>query len=403
MIARLALAATLAASGALHAQARSPLQGPARTTLAAAWVDVPLVRIGQFYYADVRVNGRPFRFTLETGAAFFGISARAAQSLGLRVDSIEVMPGSRAAVATVDSLTVGGARFEGLTARVIPMWDGGDFDGIISISVLRDVLATIDLAASRLRLERGALPLPNGRDVLAIAGKDRGGRIDFDLSLGGVSAPAVLDTRSYLSIIAPDSLRTALSLSDTLRPIGSARGPSLGTFTMSGAHLSGDARFGAHGVQRPAIVLRNRAGVVVGVPFMEQFAITIDQQNQRIRFARPGREAIAVVPPQDWEGSAGPLAGARVAGPAPTGRPMGFNLAGPGGSDLRVINLLAGSNADKAGIRNDDRLVELDGTPVASMSQAVFRAAVAKGVPVKVVVTRDGKQLEFMILPQPGQ
>jgi len=404
------------AGGGTEAQSgaspRTPFDGPARTTLSSPALDIPLTKIGQFYYVDVQLNGQRFRMTLETGAGFFGISSRAAKALGLRVDTVEVMPGSRSAVATIDSLTMPGVSFATLVARVNPAWDTGDFDGIISIPLLRQLLATVDLGASRLRLERGALPAPNGRDVMAIAGKDRGRRIDFEVRLGDVPTTAVLDTRSFLSIIVPDSLERVLKLSDTPRQVGNARGPSLGTFTLNGAHLSADARFGSYGVRRPAIVLRNRPGVVVGVPFIEQFVITIDQQNQRIRFARPGRDAIAVVAREEWESTptseiaAGPSGSGpvrRVAGPAPTARPMGFNLAGPGGSDLVVMNLVPGSNADRAGLRNGGRLVEFDGTPVASMSPTVFRAAVGKDGPVKVVVTRDGTQMEFMILPQPDK
>lgn len=386
----------------------SPFSGPARTALASSSVEVPLTKAGAFYFADVRMNGRPFRFTVETGAGFFGISARAAQALGLRVDSVEVTPGYRAPVAVVDSLTVSGATFQTLTARVVPAFDDAGFDGIISIPVLRQVLATLDLGSSRLVLERGSLPAPNGRDVFAFAGLDRGRRVDFEMSLGGVTVPAVLDTRSYIPLVVPDSLESALRLNSAPRFVGNAMGPSLGTFTLRGARLAADLRFGSFGVQRPAILFRNRPGVVVGVPFMEQFAITIDQQARRIRFARREPGALAVIPPQDWETTQAPAAGARgpaprVAGATPTARPMGFNLMGAPGGELAVTNLVPGSTAERAGIRNGDRVVEFDGTPVAAMSPAIFRAAVAKGTPVKVVVQREGGRVEFMIQPQPAQ
>ena len=398
---------------------RTPFSGPARTVLAAGVVDVPLEKIGQFYYVDVRLNGRPFRFTVETGAGFFAISARAAAELELRVDTVEVMPGYRAPVARVDSLAMHGVAFHQLSARIVPSFAGSEFDGVISIPVLRDLLATLDLGASRLRLERGELPAPNGRDVLAIAGKDRGQRVDFEMRLGGVSVPAVIDTRSYISVLAPDSMERELKLADSPRFIGNAYGPSVGAFTLRGAHLSSGIRVGEYVIERPAIVLRNRPGVVVGVPFLEQFAITIDQRNQRIRFARPGRGSVAVVPPAEWEtdttrapatlaqgsppGGAAPGPRRAVTGPTPAARPMGFNLAGTGNGELTVVNLLPGSNGDKAGIRDGDQLVEFDGMAARAMNPAGFRASVEKGVPIKVIVLRDGKQLEFMIQPQAGQ
>src|SRR5205085_7805278 len=125
--------------------------------------------------------------------------------------------------------------------------------------------------------------------------------------------------------------------------------------------------------------LRNRPGVVLGVPFMEQFAITIDQKNGRVQLGRSSG-AVAIIPPEVWERTGsiggeipagdGPRRGAE--GPPPTGRPMGFNLAGAPG-ELMVINVVAGSNAERAGIRNGDRLVEFDGTPVSQMSREVFQ------------------------------
>lgn len=394
------------AAAPMAAQPRLPFDAPARSILHAGVADVPLSKAGAFYFIDVKMNGRPFRFTLETGANFFGISPRAAKALGLKADTIEVMPGQRSAVAAVDSLTMDGVSFHGLTARVTPLFDATDFDGIISVSVLRDLLVTIDLASSRLRLERGSLSAPNGRDIVPIAGRDRGGRVDVLIDLGGLEVPAVLDSRSFLPIIIPDSLESSLRLGDAPRPAGSALGPMLGSFTLRGAHLAGDLRVGEFTFQRPGILLRDRPGAVLGVTFMEQFAITLDQRSRRVRFARAGRGSIASLPSQDWENggadnarnAGGPTP--RLAGPTPTSRPMGFNMASIGGTDLVVKNLVSGSHAEKAGIRNEDRVVEFDGTPAAAMNPDIFRRAIAKGAPVKVMVLRDGKSIEFNIQPQ---
>jgi C-terminal processing protease CtpA/Prc len=64
-----------------------------------------------------------------------------------------------------------------------------------------------------------------------------------------------------------------------------------------------------------------------------------------------------------------------------------------------VINLIRGSSAERAGLRNDDVVVEFDGTPVAQMNPGLFRAAVARETPTKVVVKRGSEQLTFSITP----
>jgi hypothetical protein len=376
-------------------------------------VIVPLEKIGDFYFTQVLLNGQPFRFTLETGAGFFAISGRAAKALGLPIDSIEIMPGSRSPVVRIDSMNVAGATFHGLTARVTERWDALSMDGIISIPILHDVLATLDLGAARLVLEHGALPPTNGRDVLAIPGRDRGQRVDMPFELGGIPGAAVLDTRSPFWIIASDSLVKRLTLDGPPRTLGTAYGPAMGTFRIDGARVTGDVRFGELVVQRPAVIFRDRPGLLVGVPFLEQFAVTIDQRNGRIRFSRPDGSRVVTIPSQDWEGTAriavaegsDPAAAPRrvvTSGPLPVSgqRTMGFGIAvRPGASRLTIVNVTPGSSAEKLGIRDGDQLLELDGTPAASMSPDVVRAAVSRGTGVKVVVARDGKTLEFVVLP----
>ena len=54
---------------------------------------------------------------------------------------------------------------------------------------------------------------------------------------------------------------------------------------------------------------------------------------------------------------------------------------------------------EKVGLKEGDKIVEFDGTRAADMSPTVFRGAAARAKPVKVVVNRDGKRLEFVIEP----
>ena len=352
--------------------------------------EVPLEKIGDFYYVNVAVNGHPFRFTLETGANFFAVSNRLARTLGLRVDSVSSERGSMATVH-IDSLTIGSAKLSEFTAAVTPLFESfpDTFDGIISIAVLKQFLAIMDFPRGVLRLERGTLPEPNGRDILAIAGKDRGGRVDVTLDLGSVRTAAVLDTRSFVGFVLPDSLEPRLSFVDSIRTISRARGPSLGSFTLRRGQLNTPVRLGHFEAQKPFVTLRDRGGSVIGVPILQQFVITLDVANKRVRLTRPdGSQRLTV--PED------PVA-APGANP-PAGRPpLGFALAPRSDGSLTIVGVVQNSNAERAGLRDGDTLVELDGVPAAQMNVGVFRAAAAKGTPVWVVVERDGKRLEFVV------
>jgi hypothetical protein len=380
-------------------------------------VSVPLTKEGAFYFTDVELNGRRFRFTLETGAGFFAISQRAARALNLAVDSIEVVPGSRSPVVRIDSLRVGGAMLHELTARVSPAWDDAGFDGIISPSLLRGLLATLDLQGSALVLERGTLPAPDGREIVQVVGQDRGGRIDVPITMNGVTIPAVLDTRSSFWIITPDSMQSRLSLAGPPVFVTNAWGPAQGSFELRGARLVSDVAIGAASIERPAVLFRNRPGTVLGVPLMEQFVFTLDQQNGRVRIARRGTGP-AVMPQEPWEasgavagagvptspGGAAPGPGRRVVQPAGGAPPsgtwtMGLAMGGPTGGPVSIMRVFPGSSAEKEGLRAGDQLVEFNGVAAADMNPAISRAAANGGKPVRIVVMREGRRLEAVVSP----
>ena len=354
--------------------------------------EVPLEKIGDFYYVNVTVNGRPFRFTLETGANFFAVSNRLAHTLGLRVDSVSSERGSMA-IVHIDSLVIGSAKLFQFTAAATPLFESfpDTFDGIISLAVLKQFLATIDFPHHVLRLERGTLPEANGRDILAIAGRDSGGRVDVMLDLGSVRTAAVFDTRSFIGLLLPDSLEPRLSFVDSVRTTSRARGPSLGSFTLRRGQLNAPVRLGSFEAEKPVVTLRDRGGSVIGVPILEQFVITLDVANRRLRLSRPDGSQRLTVP-----GEPGPQRGANS--PA-SGPPLGFALAPRADGSLTIVGVVQNSNAERAGLREGDTLVELDGVAAAQMNVSVFRATAAKRTPVRIVVEREGKRLEFVVSP----
>ncbi|HJQ21677.1 MAG TPA: aspartyl protease family protein, partial [Gemmatimonadaceae bacterium] len=346
-------------------------------------VEIPLTKIGPFYYVDVRLNGKPFRFTLETGASFAAISTRAAKQLGLSADG-----------ARLDSLSFGTVTLRDVEARVTTLFDNAEFDGILSLPLLRDYVWTMDLARSRLILERGSLPAPNGRDVLPIAGKDRAQRLDIPMALGGQQVSAVLDTRYAGWVMTNDSLLPGVRLASPLREVGTARGPSLGEFRMRGARLVDAVDVGRYSLPQAPVVFRNVGGTIVGAAFLEQFAVTVDQVNGRIRFTRA--DSAIVVPAQPWEREGAQSTGATD---APT-RTFGFRVAARPDGRLFIVQLDTASAAARLGIRENDEIVEFDGVPAARMNPQIYRTALARGGAVTIAVLRDGKRLDFSVESQ---
>jgi uncharacterized protein (TIGR01244 family) len=80
-------------------------------------------------------------------------------------------------------------------------------------------------------------------------------------------------------------------------------------------------------------------------------------------------------------------------------RTLGFDVAGTPFDSLIIQGVKPGSDADKQGLRNGDRLVELNGTPAAAMTRSILRATSTGSDRVRIIVLRAGQRLEFKVLP----
>jgi hypothetical protein len=380
-----------------NAPGSSPFAGAREVVPPASPADVPLTKIGDFYFAEVRVHGRPYRFTLETGGSGFSVSARLARELGLAAaGTAQMMGGGSVPTVHVDSLSIGGVQFRGLVASVTDRWAGQDpsFDGIISIPLFRQLLVTLDLPRSRLRLQRGALPEPDGHTILALALQDRGGRADLPLRIGGVEVPVVVDTRSAIPLLIPGSLAGQLRFSEAPVPAGQATGPSVGTFQLQRARLASDAALGAFTIRQPWLMLRDRPGALVGVPFIEQFVITLDLANGRARVVAANGETSGAI---DLPGAVG--GGGAAGAQTPPRRYMGFGLVPRRDGGKTVTAVAPGSSAEQAGLREGDELVEFNGVPAASIQPSLLREAALRDDAARLVVLRGGQRIVLMVRP----
>ncbi len=83
-------------------------------------------------------------------------------------------------------------------------------------------------------------------------------------------------------------------------------------------------------------------------------------------------------------------------------RPLPPRLARSLGRDagVEVVQVVEGTPAAAAGLRPEDLIVELDGEPVADVGDIQRLMVVEKiGAPVRMLVLREGRQLELSIVP----
>src|SRR5262249_21240234 len=124
----------------------------------------------------------------------------------------------------VGNLQIGGARFEGLTAAVRDYNErrmGDPVDGILGFALFADCLLTLDYPGNRVKIERGALPAANGRDVLALDVSR--GIPSVKLQVDSLSMDADVDAGSMGGFSLPASYAARLPLAGPPRVVGRAR------------------------------------------------------------------------------------------------------------------------------------------------------------------------------------
>jgi membrane-associated protease RseP (regulator of RpoE activity) len=143
---------------------------------------------------------------------------------------------------------------------------------------------------------------------------------------------------------------------------------------------------------------------IVGFPFFARYKMTIDYQATQLTLVPNG-----FTPPDTLESMMNNMM-AILQNPAPkvlaSAGQWGLVVAKSDGDDeagVSVKEVRPGSAAAAAGLRAGDRLLTLDGRWTDTLADAYLAAGYVKaGTPVKVVVRRDGKEVELTVTPVAG-
>jgi CubicO group peptidase (beta-lactamase class C family) len=274
-----------------------PMRQPKRTILPAWTVDVPMQKRDHMPAIDVMVNGKgPYRFAIDTGAAGAArVDSALAATLGLtKVGEVQAGDPSGKnmipmAMVSIDSISFGGVRFEGMNAAVRNYndraWPGRDhIDGILGFGLFAECLWTLDYPGQRVRVGAGALPEANGRDVLAF--RDERGIPVVSLVVSGNTLDAHVDAGAIGGWGLPDSLEKHLAFKAPLKVVGQARTVS-NTFDVRSGDLQGDIALGSFRFTNPTVRLQPMLpDANVGSRILEDFAVTFDTKNHRMKLAR---------------------------------------------------------------------------------------------------------------------
>ena len=319
--------------------ATSPVPAPAETRPEDVDRQTPHVlpteMCRSFFLVTVTLSGPPGRellLILDTGAATTILDPDSV----LRVAGKKADDGSR---VRLRDASAGPLRLERLSARAreldhISLALGRPIDGILGYDAFEDLLLTLDYPEREVRVGRGRLRRPNGKDVFKLRGR---GRPFFELQIGERREIVLLDSGSSSSFVMRPS--PSWVWLQAPGPVG-ARAKINGIIVRSAARLAGDIRFGPAVAARPIIELTDGTQLV-GSALLRHFELTFEGTRRvRIRQVQPAPIELAT----------------------PRGIGVGFH---PRPEGLEIIQVFEGSPAAAVGVLVGDLVTAIDGMPVA--------------------------------------
>lgn len=259
---------------------------------------LPVVLAGtQIMIDGIMVNGNgPYRFLLDTGAMGGGrVDVSLAKKLGLKqTGEVQGSDGSGRAGPTMpeyelSSLRLGSIEYKGV--RVISRDYNqhgaavrGHIDGVLGMGLFDDLLLTINYPKSEIRLTKGKLPKPNQKDILGLI---EGAFVPtITINLAGRNYDAHIDTGAMGGISIPGAIADGLNFIGEPKDVGEARTVS-GPFKIQAATLSGNVQIGDQVIKNPEITIAGpMRDINLGGQFLQEYTITLDLKNKRVRFRR---------------------------------------------------------------------------------------------------------------------
>ncbi len=372
--------------GSLIAQNNDPGHGrssgdkPKNVAISGTETAIAMDFVGRKPVVDVKINGKgPFKFFLDTGAGATVLDQKLADELQLPTDGNTKIgdpsdpQGITAVRNKIGSLEIGGAVFSdviGISWDRSTIYKEGSPRGVLGMPLFVDLLLTVDYPKGRIVIGKGSLPPANGRNVIQYQHSEMG-LFGIPLKVGQEDMVATLDTGSPGGLSFPSQYMEKLSLEAKPIEVGKARTVG-GEAIIYGAKLKDNVKLGDYLFEKPDITFFGRlVHLNIGYGFVSQFALTVDQKNERIRFDRPVSSAIGVTKPSavgdtnEYAGTygvrrisveAGSLVLQRLSGPQGVGPKINLvkvsvdAFALPDSAEVRV-KFVRGDHAEITGIK----------------------------------------------------
>ncbi|MDJ0653960.1 MAG: hypothetical protein QNJ40_07395 [Xanthomonadales bacterium] len=254
-----------------------------------------------------------------------------------RLSGQRIKPGKR---INMENVSAAGRRFSTFKPRVRDLDHlgralGRRFDVFIPFQAFGEFLLTLDYQKPELRIARGKLPRPDGREVFSARGPDR--RPWLSLRIGNRQRKLLIDSGSN-GIFAINPHRR---LKWTENPIPLRVSQMMTELKLEHVgRLDETVAVGRLDFDQPVVAV-TYGTELMGAQVMQNFVWTFDQENRRVRMTPNTRGPVRI----DSQRGTGALM-------AP--QPDGF----------RVAHLVEGSPAQRSGLRRDDLVTHVNGVYV---------------------------------------
>jgi predicted aspartyl protease len=198
-------------------------------------------------------------------------------------------------ITPIKDLSLGDAHFFGFLAFVSDIGNLTDKDhppgGVAGLPMFADTLLTIDYLNNRILIDQGALPAPDGQNILPLIGDPH--RLIVPMQFGQIEVPVLIDTGFSGALLIPRTEKQRFPGSE-IRLAQSYVKLFYGVASTDLAMLREDLHIGHHVIKEPVVIVSDGQQAMMGAQYLKQFVITIDQRNRRIRFGRPGGKPLIV-------------------------------------------------------------------------------------------------------------
>jgi hypothetical protein len=328
---------------------------PFRTTFKASVAVLPAETFGNVLVVEAKWDRYgPYHFLIDTGSSVTLVTPEFAARHSDKsppdqppTSRVQAQSGAGSAVilpaTVVDRFQLGPARFSRAPALIydcapLTAQFGVKIDGILGFPFFRDTLLTLDYRRSRVLIR------PN-EPVASL--QLLGSAIPFNNADSIPLIPVQLGDRQFVALIDSGS-ETALSLNPVgLSPkfiFGPAQGPTVDTLngnrTRQIGRLAQSLVIGDYSVSQPITELNNELSALGG-GILKNFTVTFDQKHGRAAFYRDSSDPVAM--------------------PGLTGTGLSFRKTP---AYWKVVGVVPGSPADKAGVEIGDLVTRIDGESV---------------------------------------